>query len=219
MNHNLATSTPRLAQLVGARLTHDLAGPLGTLMATSGAGGGDRSDELLHQTLAELRLRLRLYAALFGEPEAMGWEELQGLLAGSPAAHRIAFRFEVPPQPPPAALGQLALAAAMVAGEALPRGGHVRVAIFSGGDAGGGPAGSMLTVMAQGRSAAWPHALLERLAGMPPDEPDTPRALLVPWMLALAGLAHCRVSIGMAAGMAAATEEVRLPPLLLVPMG
>ncbi len=217
MNHTLATSAPRLAQLVAARLTHDMAGPLGTLMAASGAGGGQRSDELLHETLTELRQRLRLYAALFGEPEAMPWEDLEGLLAGSPAAHRVAFRFEVQRHAPPsAALAQLALATAMVATEALPRGGQVLVAVLSAGGQGGG---SMLTVMPQGRSAAWPHGLLERLAGMAPDEPDTPRALLVPWMLALAGLAHCRVSIGMGAGPAPATEETRLPPLLLAPLG
>jgi len=217
MNHSLSTSAARLAQLVGARLTHDMAGPLGTLMAASGAGGGQRSDELLRETLTELRLRLQLYAALFGEPSAMSWEDIQGLLAGSPAAHRIAFRFEVQRQPPPGpAQSQLALAAAMVATEALPRGGQVQVAVLSAG-AGGG---TMLSVMPQGRAAAWPHALLERLAGMTPEDADTPRALLVPWMLALAGLAHCRVSIAMGGGAPPVEGgETRLPPLLLAPLG
>ena len=216
MNHDTAISTPRLAQLVGGRVTHDMAGPLGTLMAASGAGGGERSDELLFETLAELRLRLRLYAALFGEPEAMGWEDVQALLAGSPAAHRVALRFETPPQAAlPAGHGQLALAAAMVASEALPRGGQVRIAALSA----GGQGGMTVSVMPQGRAAAWPHSLLERLAGMPPAEPDTPRALMVPWMLSLAGLVHCRVSIGMGGVPAASGEEPRLPPLLLGPLG
>ena len=196
------TTTPELARLVGARLTHDLSGPLGTIMAASGVGAGKaaaRSDELLAESVAELRLRLRLYGAVFGEAEAMRWAELQELLGGSPAAHRVAFQFEVPRQAMVAApMAQLVLAAAMLGAEALPRGGTVRLAA---------PPGGPVTILPEGRVAQWPHSLLERLAGMPPTEPDSPRGLLAPWLLALAGLADMRVSL--------ALGGPGVPPLLL----
>ncbi len=197
-----AMTTPILARLVGARLTHDLSGPLGTIMAASGLGagpGGMRSDELLAESVAELRLRLRLYAAVFGEADAMRWDELHELLGGSPAAHRVAFKFEAAGSAVvPAPKAQLVLAAAMLGAEALPRGGTVRLAAAAGGT---------VTILPEGRVALWPHSLLERLAGMPPTEPDNPRALLAPWMLSLAGLAGMRVSLGLGG--------TGIPPLLL----
>jgi hypothetical protein len=70
MPQELALSRPQLAQLLGARLTHDLAGPLGTIMA---AGGSAEGAALLEETVAELRLRFRLYAVVFGEAEALCW--------------------------------------------------------------------------------------------------------------------------------------------------
>jgi histidine phosphotransferase ChpT len=158
-----------------------------------------RSDELLAESVAELRLRLRLYAAVFGEADAMRWEELRELLGGSPAAHRVAFEFETAgPATLPAPLAQLVLAAAMLGAEALPRGGSVRLAAAPGGS---------ITILPEGRVAQWPHSLLERLAGMPPKEPDRARALLAPWMLTLAGLAGMQVSVGLGGP--------GIPPLLL----
>ncbi len=203
MSQPNATNRTELAQLVGARLTHDLSGPLGTIMAASGVGsaGGQRSDVLLIESITEMRLRLRLYGAVFGDAEAMRWAELQELLGGSPAAHRVAFQFDVPFEAMVSApLAQLSLAAAMLAAEALPRGGTVRLAAMP---------GATILVLPEGRVAAWPHSLLERLAGMPPAQPDGPRALLAPWVLALAAAAGIRVSVGLGAP--------GTPPLLLQP--
>jgi histidine phosphotransferase ChpT len=155
--------------------------------------------------VSELRLRLQLYAAVFGEPGAMSWAEIHRLLGGAPGAHRVAFQFQMSPQinlPP--ALVQLVLAAAMLGAEALPRGGTVRLS-----PAPGGPSGGAMVVIPEGRIATWPHSLLERLAGLPPAEPDTPRALLAPWMLALAEAAGYRASLGLG--------QPGLPPLLLLP--
>lgn len=200
MPDELALSRPQLAQLLGARLTHDLAGPLGTIMA---AGGSAEGAALLEETVAELRLRLRLYAVVFGEAEALCWADLQALLAGAPGAHRVAFRFEFPLQARlDPALAQIVLAAAMLGAEALPRGGTLRIMPLG---------GAGLVVLPEGRVATWPHALIERVAGMAPAEADTPRALLAPWLIALAGAAHCRLSLGMG--------QPGLPPLLLHPQG
>jgi hypothetical protein len=198
MPQELALSRPQLAQLLGARLTHDLAGPLGTIMA---AGGSAEGAALLEETVAELRLRFRLYAVVFGEAEALCWADLQALLAGAPGAHRIAFHFEFPPQAKlDPALAQIVLAAAMLGAEALPRGGALRITPLG---------GAGLVVLPEGRVAAWPHALIERLAGMAPAGADTPRALLAPWLIALAEAAQCRLSLGMG--------RPGLPPLLLQP--
>jgi hypothetical protein len=198
MPQELALSRPQLAQLLGARLTHDLAGPLGTIVA---AGGSAEGAALLEETVAELRLRFRLYAVVFGEAEALCWADLQALLAGAPGAHRIAFHFEFPPQARlDPALAQIVLAAAMLGAEALPRGGALRITPLG---------GAGLVVLPEGRVAAWPHALIERLAGMAPAGADTPRALLAPWLIALAEAAQCRLSLGMG--------QPGLPPLLLQP--
>lgn len=200
MPDELALSRPQLAQLLGARLTHDLAGALGTIMA---AGGLAERAPLLEETVAELRLRLRLYAVVFGEAEALCWADIQALLAGAPGAHRVTFRFECPPQARlDPALAQIVLAAAMLGAEALPRGGTLRIMPLG---------GSGLAVLPEGRIATWPHALIERLAGMAPAEADTPRALLAPWLIALAAAAQCRLSLGMG--------QPGIPPLLLQPQG
>jgi len=200
MPHELALGRPQLAQLLGARLTHDLAGPLGTVMAASGSAEGAA---LLEETVAELRLRLRLYAVVFGEAEAMCWADLQALLAGAPSAHRVTFQVQFLPQARlDPALAQIVLAAAMLGAEALPRGGALHMM----------PLGSSgLVVLPEGRIAAWPHGLIERLAGMAPAEADTPRALLAPWLIALAAAAQCRLSLGMG--------QPGIPPLLLQPQG
>ena len=95
-----------------------------------------------------------------------------------------------------------ASAAAMLGAEALPRGGALHMM----------PLGSSgLVVLPEGRIAAWPHGLIERLAGMVPAEADTPRALLAPWLIALAAAAQCRLSLGMG--------QPGIPPLLLQPQG
>jgi indolepyruvate ferredoxin oxidoreductase alpha subunit len=79
------------------------------------AGGSAEGAALLEETVAELRLRFRLYAVVFGEAEALCWADLQALLAGAPGAHRIAFHFEFPPQARlDPALAQIVLAAAML---------------------------------------------------------------------------------------------------------
>ena len=202
MAHAVASEAVELARLVGARLAHDLAGPLGTITAAAGlAPGAARSDELLAETLSDLMTRGRLYAAVFGSAEDTPWHAMPALLAGAPGAHRITF--DVTPGPPlRPATAQLALAAAMLAAEALPRGGCVRIAP--------GPGGGV-TVLPEGRIAAWPYALIERLGGLTPPQPDTARSLMAPWLLALARQSGCHLSLGLGGP--------GIPPLLLRPPG
>lgn len=198
-----------LGQLVAARLCHDLGGVAGTLGGTLDLleGGDPALLELLRETAQVLRTRLRLYAAAWGGAAAeMEAAQLAELLQGSPAVPRVAFGLETlsPGAALPAELVPLALNAALLGAEALPRGGQVRMA----GDARNG-----LTVVAEGRAAAWPPALLRALSGAEPAallEELGPRHLVAPMLVLLAGGVGWRVSLALGPpGLAA--------PLMLVP--
>ncbi|WP_235035418.1 histidine phosphotransferase family protein, partial [Roseomonas sp. 18066] len=120
-----------LAQDLCARLCHDLVGPLGTV-----AGAIDllaeepEAGELARDAAAELRRRLKFWRAACGAgtgPLAVAEVEalLEGMLAGGRATLDIA---ALPANAAlPAPVAQLLLVAAMLAGEALPRGGVVQV--------------------------------------------------------------------------------------------
>lgn len=183
-----------LPRLLAARLTHDLAGPIGTMMAAAGtAPGAARSDELLADAIDTMRLRTRLYAAAFGLPDELAWADMDELLAGVPGAHRIAFHIRpADGAPPPASgLGQLLLAALMLGAEALPRGGSVT--LMSAPDA-------PFMVLPDGPGARWPHGFVDVLAGGSPEAARTPRGVLAAWVPVLAQALHCRLSLGMGAG-------------------
>jgi len=199
MTEPLATEGAELARLVGMRLVHDLAGPLGSVMAAAGlAPGAARSDALLAETVSDLLARGRLYAAVFGAAEAVPPEEMAAMLAGAPGAHRVSFEVAAASLSVAPAVARVLLAAGMLAVEALPRGGRVVIAP--------GPGGGVV-VLPEGRVAAWPHGLIERLGGLPPPQPDTPRSLLAPWLITLAREAGCHLGIGLGGP--------GIPPLLL----
>ena len=162
---------------------------------------GDEADRRRGYRLTRRLVRGRPFAALIDALGPIRGQRALDALAGAPGAHRIAFHFEFPPQAKlDPALAQIVLAAAMLGAEALPRGGALRITPLG---------GAGLVVLPEGRVAAWPHALIERLAGMAPAGADTPRALLAPWLIALAEAAQCRLSLGMG--------QPGLPPLLLQP--
>ena len=105
----------------------------------------------------------------------------------------------------PAPVGPVLLNAALLAAEALPRGGVVTLS----GDAEGG-----LVVLPEGQGAAWPAPLLSQLAG---DAPEValeagPRRVLVPLLLALAAEAGWEVALGLAAGSGGAAAPMPLSP-------
>jgi histidine phosphotransferase ChpT len=188
----------KLTRMLAARITHDLSGPLGTLMAAAGNPAGAA---LMAETLEVMRVRLRLYGAVFGPADALDWEAMRELLAGAPGAHRI--KFALQPQsnaPPSAGMAQLLLAALMLAAEALPRGGTVTLL-------GDGSAPYML--LPEGPMARWPHGFIDVLAGGQPAEAGTPRGVLAAWVPAMAQAARARISLGQGPGA--------VPPLLVQP--
>ena len=198
----------QLARTLSARLCHDLGGAVGALAGTLElVGEGDA--ELLglaRDTATGLRQRLRLYAAAWGgaATEADG-ASLVLLLEAAPAAPRVRFRLDhlAPGGRRAAALVPLALNAALLGAEALPRGGAVSLA---------GSAEAGLVVCLDGRDGAWPAGLLALLGGGPVDAAlaEGPRRILAPLLLGLAAEAGWRVSL--AQGAVAAP-----PPLLLGP--
>jgi histidine phosphotransferase ChpT len=198
----------QLSRLLAARLCHDLGGLVGTLSGTLDLAGeepGEQQDDMLAlacETAAALRQRLRLCAAAWGEAtEDADAGTLTRLLEASPAASRVRFALKdlAPGGRLPAALVPLALNAALLAAEALPRGGTVTLA---GSDAAG------LLVQPDGRDAAWPAGLPGLLAGDAAAPQGGPRRVLAPLLLALVAEAGWTAALGQ-------TRPGGVPPLLL----
>jgi histidine phosphotransferase ChpT len=198
----------RLARTLCARLCHDLGGAVGTLAGTldlAGEHGGEML-ALSQETATVLRQRLRLYTAAWGGPggeaDAAG---LAGLLEGAPAWPRVRFALDrlAPGTMLPAPVVPLALNAALLAAEALPRGGTVVLS---------GSAEVGLVAWPDGLGATWPAPLLPLLGGTPPGDTveGGPRRILGPLLLALAAEAGWEVSLGLASGDG-------VPPLTLMP--
>jgi histidine phosphotransferase ChpT len=196
-----------LAQLLCARLCHDLGGVVGTLGSTLdlAAPGDDELQALARETAGMLRQRLMLYSAAWGLPgEDRSAEELAGLLAAAPASPRVRFQLTGLARGGrlPGALVPLALNAALLGAEALPRGG---VVALSGGEAG-------LVVLPEGPGAAWPkglEALLDTTT-LAPSLEQGPRRVVTPLLGRLAAAAQWEVSFALGAGPG-------LPPLVLGP--
>jgi histidine phosphotransferase ChpT len=198
----------QLARTLSARLCHDLGGAVGTLAGTLDlVGEGDAEMlGLAREAATVLRQRLRLYAAAWGGATAdADGASLARLLESAPAAPRVSFRLDhlAPGGTLPAALVPLALNAALLAAEALPRGGTVSVA---------GSAAAGLVVCPEGRDAAWPAGLLALLGGAPASAAlqDGPRRVLAPLLLGLAEEAGWAVAL-------AQGGKPGVPPLLLGP--
>ncbi len=202
----------RLARLLSARLCHDLGGAVGSLAGALDLlpEHGDELLEVAKDSAISLRLRMRLYAAAWGGPTiAMEPAALETLLGGAPAAPRVRFDLSdlAPGVPLPAPIVPIALNAALLAAEALPRGGTVRLA-------GDGDSGLLVLPVADiGHSpAAWAPRWVALLAGGSPDAAlaEGPRAVLAPLLHALLAEAGWTAAFGLGAGHAA-------QPLMLTP--
>ena len=160
---------------------------------------------ILMETAAELRARMKLFAAAFGGGDALPGDELCTLLRGAPRARRV--RFDVAPSPD--VLGQgsvrLMLSAALLTAEALPRGGLVRIEQHEDG---------FVTFLPEGRDAAWSPTLVELVAGGCLEQAlaEGPRRVLAPWVMAQAEAEGMELNFPLRMGQS-------LPPLLIQPGG
>jgi histidine phosphotransferase ChpT len=191
----------RLAELMAARIFHDLGSPMASITAILPQATDPAAHAILMETAGELRARMKLFAAAFGHGDDLPWHELGALLQGAPMAHRV--RFEVPPSSGTMSAGRvrLVLSTALLSAEALPRGGVVRMAE--------GPGGG-LAFLPEGRDAAWSPTFVELVADGSIEQAleGGPRRVLAPWVVAQAMAEGMELSFAMGAGSA-------LPPLLL----
>ena len=183
-----------LARMVGLRLCHDLGGVVGTIgNALDMAGGMGGEAQAVAQDAAEvLRQRLILWRALLGGQGESTLGVTLGLLDGQLAGGRAVADTGTLDlsQPVAEAIIPVLLAAMMMGGEALPRGGRVRLA---------GDPRRELAVWPDGQRAAWPGSLLRALAGeMPADAMG--REVTVIWLCRVAETAGVRLSIAMPPG-------------------
>lgn len=186
-----------LARMVGLRLCHDLGGVVGTIAnALDMMGGTGGEAAALAQDAAEvLRRRLVLWRAMLGGQEEATLGETLALLEGQLAGGRAVA--ETGSLDPALRLAEstipVLLAAMLMGGEALPRGGRVRLA--------GDPARD-LSIWPEGQRAAWPPAMIRALAGeMPPDPMG--REVTVVLLCHVAAAVGVRLSIAMPPGQEA----------------
>ena len=195
--------TELLAELLAARILHDLGSPMASFSAILPQAADADARDILIETAAELRARMRLFALAFGTGDETPWNALPTLLQGAPMAHRV--RFEWPPSANILTPGRarLILSAALLAAEALPRGGIVRI---------GQAADGTVELLPQGRDAAWSPSFVALMAGgsLAAALAEGPRRVLAPWVVVQAGAEAVMLDFALAAGTA-------IPPLVLTP--
>jgi histidine phosphotransferase ChpT len=204
----------RLAELLCARLCHDLSGPLGALIGILDLAREEAPDSetvsLAEETATELAQRLKLLRAAWGrESDDLDKGRLEDFAAGLLSGRRV--RFDLGGLAPerlfsPAA-ARVMLNLLLLAAESLPGGGMVALA-----DA---PSDGVLMTIS-GARAAWPAGFSRWLA-----EPDTavdamladPRRLQAPLTALLVHGYGYRLSMLMPASAVGPSELS--PPLLL----
>jgi len=157
------TSPLKLAEIISARVCHDLAGPIGTLTATLemvAEGGVDAAEalEIARDAANSLQSRLRFIRAAWSIDGAeLDAAAIQGCCGCLPQARKTVFRFEALIGHFAAPMSRGLLNLTMLGLECLPRGGTIRLA-------GNQEDGAVMTI--NGPGAAWPTGF----AGLLTDE-------------------------------------------------
>ncbi len=193
-----------LAELVCARLTHDLSGPLATisgaveLLSLEDEASRQEAMQLAGEATAQLAHRLKYLRAAWGA----GGQELTvaavaamagGVLGGGRVVLDVARVAGADRALGP--LGRVLLNALLVAAEALPRRGTIVCA---------GDPETQLVLQPVGEGAAWPRGLAGLIAGEDPlaaAEEAGPRGIAAPLMIALARRDGVAVSMLMGPGL------------------
>jgi hypothetical protein len=204
----VVTPSLLLAETLAARLCHDIASPLGSLMGVLELvrEGDGEALELAVETAQRLGQRLRLLRAAWGaQPGPLGVAELPELAKGLPGGHRIRFDLgglALSPDFAPES-GRLVLNLLLLAAEALPGGGTLFLS---------GAARRDVLLRVEGPHAAWPAGLAGFLV-----DPDSawaalgdPRTLQAPLAALLAAQAGLRLGLLLPGGPATG-----VPPLML----
>lgn len=198
------TGCVMLAELVCARLTHDLSGPLATisgaveLLSLDDEEARQEAMQLAGEATAQLAQRLKYLRAAWGAGgQALTIAAIAGMAAGVLGGGRVvldAARLAGTDRPL-GSLGRVLLNALMVAAEALPRGGTIVCA---------GDPETQLVLQPVGEGAAWPRGLAGLIAGgdlLAAAEEAGPRGIAAPMMMALARRDGVAVSLLMGGGL------------------
>ncbi len=192
-----------VAQLLAARLCHDLAGALGTLtgcldVLAEEAAIEDEAFDLARQTAADASARLRLFrAAWAGGEEPLTIPAIAAMADALPRRHRIELDLGALGNTVlPAAAAALVLNLLLLAADALPAGGRIVMARDRAQD---------WVLSISGPRAGWPEGFAAALAAGPGV---VPAAAPVAVPMAMAAAAGMRLSLLMAGA-----EPV--PPLLI----
>ena len=196
-----------LADALCARLCHDLASPLGTLMGALELASEDPTSledalPLANETAAAMGARLKLLrAAWAGDCGPLNVSQLSELASGLPSRVRADLS-GLQDEPFDGPVSRALINLLLLGAEALPRGGIVALASNDSG-------GILLTV--RGKSAAWPANLAQALLNPRAVSIESPRAVQPPMAVMLAQAAGRRLSMLLTPSLSA--EDVA--PLLL----
>ena len=157
---------PRFAELLVARFSHELVGPVGAvtngleLMESLGADAGEEASGLVARSAESVKARLQFYRAAYGRAgrDLAGVAELRALCAPFfDVMEGVDLDWPMAPVAPTLEddAPRLVLNLAALGAEALPRGGRVRLDLDA----------TTMTVTADGAQAGLPEPLLAALDG------------------------------------------------------
>jgi histidine phosphotransferase ChpT len=196
----------RLTRLIGLRLCHDLgglAGTIGNALEMLNDAGAEAAD-LAGEAADMLRRRLLLWRSVLGSGEARTLGAVLSLLKGQIAAGRA--HLEIGDLPEETALSEtmvpLLLSGLLVAGEALPRGGLVRLS---------GDLQREIMILPIGAAAAWSPVVVRHAAGAALPAEISSRDALAMWLSISAGAAGVTLSLALPPGQAAAALIMTMP--------
>lgn len=205
----------RLAELLVARLSHDISGQVGTLMGAismldDDADSAAEARELAEDVAGSLARRLKLLRAAWGGGSvSLRGEELQEHVRAMVHGRRIGVDLSGARDTAslPSSLSRVLLNALMLAVESLPAGGQVAL---------GGDATTGFTLTITGDRAAWPKGMAgyivdieEAWRSVEVGAPDAVRTLQGPLTAIIAG----QEGVTLRMLMAARTETA--PPLFI----
>ncbi len=196
----------RLTRLIGLRLCHDLgglAGTIGNALEMLNDAGAEAAD-LAGEAADMLRRRLLLWRSVLGSGEARTLGAVLGLLKGQIAGGRA--HLEIGDLSEESTLSEtmvpLLLSGLLVAGEALPRGGVVRLS---------GDLQREIMILPIGAAAAWSPVVVRHAAGAALPAEISSRDALAMWLCISAGAAGVSLSLALPPGQAAAALIMTMP--------
>ena len=196
----------RLTRLIGLRLCHDLgglAGTIGNALEMLNDAGAEAAD-LAGEAADMLRRRLLLWRSVLGSGEARTLGAVHALLKGQIAGGRAHLEIGDLSEDAPLSdtMVPLLLSGLLAAGEALPRGGVVRLS---------GNLQREIMILPIGAAAAWSPVVVRHAAGAALPAEISSRDALAMWLCISAGAAGVSLGLALPPGQAAAALIMTLP--------